>query len=235
MFTVISLLALLVAAVTAQNALAAETVGKVANLNGPLFDQKTDGTIMTLAQNSGVEVGDTLVAEKRTYARIKFIDDSEVILRPSTQFKVETLSYDQNKPATDKAVMSMVKGGLRAITGQIGKRGSGDDYQMKTVAATIGIRGTIYETRACDGNCGSLKDGVYFYVVQGSIVVSNNAGSVVLGPGQSAYAPDANTMPVILPTAPELDFMLPEWVLTLNETPWVWTISGEPCRSCEVR
>lgn len=234
--TVISLLALLLAGfVVSSTAFATEVAGRVANLSGPLFDQKADGIVKTLELNSDVKVGDILVTEKRTYARIKFIDNSEVILRPNTRFTVEAMTFDKDHPEADKAVFNMVKGGLRAITGQIGKRGNPDSYRMKTVAATIGIRGTIYEVRICNGNCGPLPDGVYLHALQDAIVVANPAGTLTVGPGQYAYVRDDATAPVLLPEPPGLDFSLPQWVSESSDTPIIWTGNGEACLGCEVR
>ena len=91
---------------------------------------------------------------------------------------------------------------------------------MKAPAATIGIRGTIFEVKICasnrdglaDGNCGNLDDGIYFFVPEGSISVSNSSGSQTLVVGQYAYAKDINSAPVLLPGNPGIDFALPNTV-----------------------
>lgn len=202
--------ALLIVTFYAANAFAAVTAGTVTYLSGPLFAKKADGSVKTLSNNSVVEPGDTLITEKRTYARIKFNDNSEVTLRPESQFKIEAFSYDQAKPEKDKAVYDLVKGGLRALTGHIGKRGDPDSYKMKTPPAVIGIRGTIYEVKICDGNCGGLPDGIYFFVLEGNITVSNASGSQTVGVGQYAYAKDINSAPVLMPNNPGIDFSLPK-------------------------
>jgi hypothetical protein len=202
--------ALLIVIFYVATAFAAVTAGTVTYLSGPLFARKADGSIKTLAKNSVVEQGDTLITEKRTYARIKFNDDSEVTLRPESQFKIEDFSYDQAKPEKDKAVYELVKGGLRALTGHIGKRGDPGSYKMKTPPAVIGIRGTIYEVKICDGNCGKLPDGIYFFVLEGNITVSNASGFQTGGVGQYAYAKNINLAPVLLPNNPGINFILPK-------------------------
>lgn len=128
---------------TATLAHAAEVVGTVANLSGPLLAKKADGSVKILAQKSAVEQGDTLVSEKNTYARIRFIDNSEITLRPGTQLKIDNFSYEADKPEKDSALFSLVKGGLRSVTGLLGKRNH-DRFGMHTPTATIGIRGTIF-------------------------------------------------------------------------------------------
>lgn len=122
---------------------AAQVAGTIVQLSGPLLSKKADGTVRVLSMRSEVESGDTLMTEKNTYAMVKFIDNSEVTLKPSTTFKVDNFSYDAGKPDGDEASFSLVKGGLRSVTGLLGKRNK-EKFAMKTPSATIGIRGTTF-------------------------------------------------------------------------------------------
>ncbi|MYM86870.1 iron dicitrate transport regulator FecR [Rugamonas sp. FT82W] len=122
---------------------AAQVVGTVVQLSGPLLSKKADGVVRILSMRSEVESGDMLVTEKNTYAMVKFIDNSEITLKPGTTFKVENFSYDAGKPEADNASFNLVKGGLRSVTGLLGKRNK-EKFAMKTPSATIGIRGTTF-------------------------------------------------------------------------------------------
>jgi hypothetical protein len=122
---------------------AAQVVGVVAHLSGPLLDRKADGSVKVLGLKSEIENGDTLVSEKNTYAQIRFVDNSEITLKPGTTFRVENFNYDAGKPEADSAAFDLVKGGLRSITGLLGKRNK-EKFQLKTPSATIGIRGTTF-------------------------------------------------------------------------------------------
>ena len=122
---------------------AAQVAGTVVQLSGPLMARKADGAMRILSMRSEVESGDTLLTEKNTYAMVKFIDNSEITLKPSTTFKVENFSYDADKPDGDRASFNLVKGGLRSVTGLLGKRNK-EKFEMKTPSATIGIRGTTF-------------------------------------------------------------------------------------------
>ncbi len=122
---------------------AAQVAGTIVQLSGPLMARKADGAVRVLSMKSEVESGDTLVTEKNTYAMVKFIDNSEITLKPSTTFKVENFSYDAGKPDGDNASFNLVKGGLRSVTGLLGKRNK-EKFAMKTPSATIGIRGTTF-------------------------------------------------------------------------------------------
>ena len=188
----------------------AETqVGRVTHLSGPLFAKKADGTTRVLSINSAVEQGDTLVTEKKTYARIKFTDNSEMNMRPGTQLKVSQYNFDQAKPKEDKAFFNLIKGGMRSITGMIGKRGDQDSYKLITDTAVAGVRGTTYECKICEGNCGSIPNGLYLFVLEGIISVSNNAGSQNVSAGQYVYVQTMASIPTILPGNPGIDFTLP--------------------------
>ncbi|MCG2583035.1 FecR domain-containing protein [Massilia sp. TS11] len=133
----------LAAALLTQLALAAQVAGTITRLSGPLLAKKADGTAKILTVKSEVEEGDTLVTEKNTYAQVKFVDNSEITLKPATTFKVENFAYDAGKPDADSAAFNLIKGGLRSVTGALGKRNK-EKFAMKTPAATIGIRGTTF-------------------------------------------------------------------------------------------
>lgn len=185
----------------------------VTHLSGPLAARKADGAVKAISVGSKIEEGDTVVTEKRTYARLKFNDGSEVTLKPNSQFKVEKFSYDETKPKDDAGSFNLIKGGLRTITGQIGKRGNKDGYEMKTPTATIGIRGTIYDAHFCQGDsCGSIKPGLYLAVTTGSVVITNSGGSqttLAVKAGQYVYVQSSTTPPVVLPAKPEIPFNPP--------------------------
>jgi hypothetical protein len=206
--------ALLIVTFYAATAFAAAAAGTVTFLSGPLFAIKADGSKRTLSKNSDVEQGDTLITEKRTYARIKFNDKGEITLRPESQFKIEAFSYDQAKPEEDNALFELVKGGLRAFTGHVGKRGNPDSYRIKTPPAVIGIRGTIFDVKICAGNCDALADGVYLFVLEGNIFVSNASEFLTVGVGQYAYAKNINSAPILVPKNPGIDLTLPKNVET---------------------
>jgi hypothetical protein len=121
----------------------AQVVGTIAHLSGPLVAKKANGSVKVLSVKSEVENGDTLVAEKNTYAQIKFIDNGEITLRPNTTFRIEKFAYDADKAEGDVASFDLVKGGLRSVTGLLGKRNK-EKFALKTPSATIGIRGTTF-------------------------------------------------------------------------------------------
>ena len=225
-------LLLLASLLTAASALAAEIAGTVTHLSGPLLAKKADGSVKVLAQKSAVEQGDTLISEKDTYARIKFKDDSEITLRPNSQIKIDSFAFDEAKPEKDSAAFSLVKGGLRAVTGMLGKRNK-EKFGMNTPTATIGIRGTTFIAQyvppptvpppgmpvppppppppPASPPSGSppLPPGLHLQVTDGAIIVTNSGGSQGFQAGQFGYVPNVNQPPVIVPPNPNFRFVPP--------------------------
>lgn len=198
---------------------AAQVAGRVAQLSGPLMARKADGAMRILSLRSEFESGDTLITEKNTYALLKFIDDSEITLKPATTFKVEQFAFDTAHPDDDRAAFNLVKGGLRSITGMLGKRNK-EKFSMKTSGATIGIRGTTFiaEWVAAPGpgtapvpapEAASRAPGLYVHVLDGLIVVSNPSGVQQFGAGQFGYVPGMSAQPVVVPANPGVNFAPP--------------------------
>ena len=155
---------------------------------------------------SQVSPGDVLATEVDAYARIKFVDGGEVVLRPNSQMRIEDYRYQESKPESGSVVLSMLRGGFRAITGLIGKARP-ENVSLRTPTATIGIRGTHLGGQICQGDCGGqtnasgqpLEDGLHVDVIDGAIVISNSAGRVRVGAGEFGFVRDANTSPVLVP------------------------------------
>jgi hypothetical protein len=154
-FTAIKALLLAALLALGMPAWAAQVAGTITNLSGALMARKADGALKVLGVKSEVEQGDTLVSEKGTYAQIRFIDGSVITLKPNTTFKIEAFAYASDKPAEDSASFSLVKGGLRSITGLLGKRNK-EKFALKTPTATIGIRGTTFDADYVEESAESL-------------------------------------------------------------------------------
>ena len=133
--------------------------GEVTNLSGTLSAQRPDGALLILSQKSEVRPGDTLTTQKDSYAQINFPDGSSMTMRPNTRMRVENFQFTQDKPQEDGAFFRLIKGGLRTVTGLVGKRGNQDAYRISTATATIGIRGTTGTTLVCDPSCEGVVSG----------------------------------------------------------------------------
>src|SRR5688572_32869347 len=97
--------------------------GTVTHLSGTLSVQRPDGSARILSQKSEVNQGDVLTTQRDSYAQINFTDGSSLTMRPNTQIKVEQYNFVQNRPQEDNSFLRLIKGGLRTVTGLVGKRG----------------------------------------------------------------------------------------------------------------
>lgn len=121
----------------------------VQQLSGTISVQRPDGAVRTITRQSEVNRGDTLNTEKDSYVQVKFADGGVVTLKPNTRLKIDDFVFDEKQPNKDTSTLSLLKGGLRMITGLIGKRGNPDAFRANTVTATIGIRGTTFTVEDC--------------------------------------------------------------------------------------
>lgn len=194
----------------------AATAGQITHLSGTLSAKRADGSSKLLSVKSDISEGDTLSTEAETYARIKFNDGGEVVMRPGTQLKIESYAYNEAKPESDNVVMSMLKGGLRAVTGLIGKRNR-EKVTFATETATIGIRGTHFGALLCQSDCGGVHttsgvappNGLHVDVTTGAVSITNAAGSIQINSGQFGFAASANTPPVPVPPGQGVQVTMP--------------------------
>ena len=182
--------------------------GRLTHLSGAVSVLKPDGRILFGLAGMTVAPGDVVITGAGGYARVEMTVGGEMVLRPESQLRVESYRFTEARPAEDNFVFSILKGGLRTVTGLIGKRGNRNAYELKTSTATIGIRGTQFDLRVCQANCGALADGTYVAVRLGAIQTTNAQGSLGMAAGQVAYVPPLRA-PVILPRDPGIGFTPP--------------------------
>ena len=219
----LTLAAVLAAAAVAPAVQAANQAGQVTHLSGVLTAKRADGSAKLFSVKSEVQEGDTLTTEQDTYARIKFTDGSEVVMRPGSQLKVASYSFDAAKPDTDNVFLSMLKGGLRSVTGLIGKRNR-NAVSVATATATIGIRGTHFGALMCANDCAGIatttgkppENGLHLDVTDGAIVVKNQAGEQVITSGQFGFVRAATTPPVIVPPQQGVPVTMPSSIAQNN-------------------
>lgn len=211
----------------------AASAGTVIHLSGSLSVQRPDGSVRILSRNSEVNAGDVLATEVDSFAQINFTDGSSVTLRPNTTLRIEAYQFSKDQPQEDNSFLRLLKGGLRSVTGLIGRRGNQDAYKIGTNQATIGIRGSSGDTLDCSEGCpgvtptsAKLPQGVYHATYTGAYIVQNDAGSQTVGPGQFGYVKDTQTPPELLARDPGLG---------LGQLPFALGVPGPSSVECIVR
>ena len=128
---------------------AAQPVGSVVHVQGIASAQKPGEAARFIQKGDPLNQGDVVTTAGRGYAVIELKDGSKMTLRPDTAFAVT--EYREGT-SDDGMLMSLLKGGMRAVTGALGKRNP-QGVRVNAGTATIGIRGTSFDARLCAEDC----------------------------------------------------------------------------------
>ena len=131
----------------------AQVAAEVRSASGVVFAQPQGGQVRVIQTGAKLSVGDTVGTEKGAFALIVFNDGSRVALRPESAIAIRGFSFQPEDPSKDQMSVQLLKGWLRNVSGQIGKRGNTAAFDMKVNDTTIGIRGTDFGVRLCDEEC----------------------------------------------------------------------------------
>ncbi len=169
----------------------ANKAGRVSFAIGEVTAINAAGDARRLMRGAALFSGDTINTGKGR-AQLKFTDGGRISLSPKSEFKIEEYRFNGKQDGTERGFFSFLKGGLRALTGLVGKRNR-SNYRVRTPVATIGIRGTWFTARFVDGRL--LVSVGYDPNDATSVVVSNSAGELVVPRGGNAQVTDENTPP----------------------------------------
>ncbi|RTE64758.1 hypothetical protein EH243_15360 [Amphritea opalescens] len=155
---------------------AAEVVGSVILSVGENIAKGADGSERLLKRHADIYADDLLVTGKTGRLQLRFSDHSRLALKPDSEFQIATYQFDKQQPEEGKAILKLLKGGMRTISGQIGKANQ-DNYRLETTVATIGIRGTHYGVQY-------TPEGVYCETIEGAIEVKTKVTQVLVSAGE---------------------------------------------------
>jgi len=196
----------------ASPAISAEPVAQITNATGTVHIRHPNGNLRLASVGSSLEQGEILSAEKDSSVRIRFTDGTELVLKPGSRIRIDEYHFQADAPENDNLTFSLVRGGLRAVTGSVGTRGNQDAFRARSAVGSIGIRGTQFgmvycEPQECDDMLSDLprelrehmiKGGLFFEVTLGSIAFINNAGEFILIPPEWGYAESMDKAPIIV-------------------------------------
>lgn len=154
--------------ITANSAFAGQA-GTIAKLKGDVYIGRADAPTITAKGEEVINEGDLITTAKAAEVLIRFKDNSVITLRSDSSMLVKTFQYE-NK-STDSFFTNLIKGGLRSVTGLLGKTRS-DGVKFTTPTATIGIRGTDFEIAILPEDTQDARAGTYNYVHDGKTSLS---------------------------------------------------------------
>jgi hypothetical protein len=132
-------------------ATAQQRAGEVLHLQGMATAQQPGGGYRFLGKGDAVLAGDVISTTDKGFAVVSLEDGSKFTLRPSTTFALDRFTQQQTQ-GSDSLAMRLVKGGMRFVSGLVGKRNPGS-VELRVNTATIGIRGTSFDARICGEDC----------------------------------------------------------------------------------
>lgn len=162
--------------------------------SGQVTAVNASGVQRPLTRGAEIGNGDTVsTAEGRV--QLRFTDGAMVSLQPRTDFRIDNYQYAGQTDGQEKGFFSLLKGGLRTITGLVG-RVNRNNYKVTTNVATIGIRGTEYSA--------TLDNDLIVSTGEGLVEVCNAAGCMLLAAGESGTVSGPNANPRRTDSRPQL-------------------------------
>ena len=165
---------------------------------GSVSAVSVNGVARTLAKGDSVVSGETVRTGVNARAQLRFDDGAMISLQPSTDFRLDDYKFSGKEEAQDRGFFSLLRGGLRTITGMVG-RVNKDNYKITTSVATIGIRGTEYTLSYIDSETIAVATG------EGVVQVCNGGGCVLLSSGDSVVVRGADGTAQRVTFRPRLD------------------------------
>jgi hypothetical protein len=144
-----------------------------------------NGQVRPAARGVAVQSGDT-VDTGNGRAQLRFTDGAYMSLQPQSKFRIDEYRFEGRTDGTERGFFSLLSGGLRTITGLVGRTNK-RNYQVTTSVATIGIRGTEYKIDYTNSIVGSVGEG--------AIDVCTGAGCVGFTSGESFLVANPQSLP----------------------------------------
>ncbi|MGZ5077000.1 MAG: FecR family protein [Methylobacter sp.] len=149
-----------------------------------------------LSLGKSVYNSDYVASEKDSYALLVFPDGQKITLKADSEMEIKEYHY-QIKDKKDHVLLRLATGGLRALTGTIGKNDH-SAYALDTPVATIGIRGSGSDTDTDGSNLSqsTWKDATF--------VKTRDNIEYDVPEGKTLTMPNPNAIPEIHDTPPSV-------------------------------
>ena len=191
----------------------ASIAGSVEFVSGEASIRAASGQTRPAIRGAVLNAGDSVETTQGGRVQLRMVDGAFISLQPQTLLRLDAYAMAGASATEDRGFLGLLRGGLRTVTGSIG-RVNRNGYRLTTPTATVGIRGTEFAVTADTGTRVNVTDGI--------VALCNSGGCLDVGSGQSGFAPDATTQPVLafaparLPPAASTD--LPTFLVSEQRT-----------------
>ena len=174
-------------------------VGSFDRVVGQVSVQTPGGPSRLANRGDAVAVGDVVATDDASEAGITASDGTRMMLRAKSRLEVTDYRFEPANNNAGAFVTNLLRGGLRMVTGLIGKA-QPRNQRVTTNTATIGIRGTDFDARICSRDCGNeasrVTQAAKPNAVQASAKVLSSRGEVAAfdGAGQRRRLVDGGSI-----------------------------------------
>jgi hypothetical protein len=185
--------------------------GRFVSVTGDVRVVGGDGAQRAAQREAEFREGESIITGAGALAQLRMFDGALMSVRGDTEIKLDRFSYAGEQDRNASFMMSVLKGGLRTITGVIGRQNR-ERYRITTATVTIGVRGTDFEIVHVPPQAASreVPAGTYDRVFAGVTSMQNRAGVMLLvSREQTAFAALQGTTPPVLVAPPAALFGRP--------------------------
>jgi len=197
-----------------------EVAARIVKLYGEVLAQAPNAESRHLSIGAPLYLSDRIISQADSYALLVFRDEGRISIQANSEFSIKHYQY-KKESEQDQAVYQLITGGLRVLTGKIGKANKAS-FAVNTPVATIGIRGTGFDLlclgEGCSGECDSEEDckldpsqqindsmqGLHTYVWDSAITQTNERGTFDLSAPNSNYIANIKMPPQRYTETPEI-------------------------------
>jgi hypothetical protein len=172
----------------------ANLAGRVLFATGDVQGLDLDGFARKLSKGDVVREGEVIRTGAESHVQLRMADEALLALRPDSRVRLHTYRFVEQGEDSGRASIEVLIGGLRSITGAIG-RIEKQNYIIRGGKALIGVRGTDHETFVVD-------EGTYNRVTLGGTYLESAGSRIDLDPSETGFAGAGDERPTRLERTP---------------------------------
>lgn len=161
--------------------------GQIKLVYGEVTVTAAEGASRPASVGMALHQGETITTGPDAELHAEMEDGAYLAARPNSRLQI--VRYNLTGTAADRSWIDLIKGGLRLVTGWIGKSNPGA-FRLRTPVATIGIRGTDFELQHFTAEDAPTPEeaGTHHLVYEGTTLMSTEEDDLEVPAGRAAFA-----------------------------------------------